>query len=288
MLAQQIHERWPLNFRPSRRLGTRRSTWRIAARALVGVAEVLTATDPVPPRCIAAMIEGTVAPAVRLTNRTITAMGRPVAAIEVDGLRPLNGRLLHQRSNTGSSTPSVGQRRRTKRGRGALVPSRRIEGETRPRDNQRTMWVPLTCPDMNSRHFRARAARNCNRGEKTSGTKRFDQKVSFLLTRSHAFRIVSTRMAASFDLRDVRGLLEVATGNEREDGSPLIASTAYADAVDAILAHVHDLRQLQGGRCSEQFLTAVHTAVGQYVERARLLASISVDDAKSAAAAAAG
>ncbi len=80
--------------------------------------------------------------------------------------------------------------------------------------------------------------------------------------------------------QEIETLLRTAIAEETADGSPLLAAQCYADAVTLLL------RQARAVGTNDGFFVSVRALLAPYIERARLLADVAVDEEKSLAAAA--
>ncbi len=77
--------------------------------------------------------------------------------------------------------------------------------------------------------------------------------------------------------QEVETLLRTAIGEEKEDGSPLLAAQCYAEAVSMLVDRATEIGVNDG------FFVKIAPFLREYLERARLLADISIDEEKAMA-----
>ena len=87
-------------------------------------------------------------------------------------------------------------------------------------------------------------------------------------------------MSVSFE-QEVETLLRTANSEENEDGSPMVAAQCYAAALNLLVQRAQAI-----GR-HDAFFVAMRPLLINYLDRARLLADIAVDEASSSSSAAA-
>ncbi len=75
--------------------------------------------------------------------------------------------------------------------------------------------------------------------------------------------------------QEVETLLRTAIGEEKEDGSPLLAAQCYAEALSMLVERARAIGVHDG------FFVRIKPILMNYLERARLLADIAADSEKS-------